>query len=327
MENRSISFSIILVVYDPWDRFIHPKALPEALAGLDRIEGNFELVLVNNHDPSKCPSTTEFLRKTATKRPRTKLVELTKNIGCSGGFNRGFEASDPDTEAIVCMSCDTLTVDPKALTRIADVFTKYPRIGLAHPVSIYEDGPHCNYSHNWSMAHFQERVKGLDYAQVDENCTEAGPELIEEMVADVTARPCKPIYPVTTLPLTFLAIRRSLYESLGGFDERFVAGYENNDFSLRALQAGYCSSVVNNAFVLHRRILFRQLGQAGVGQELLISTVADGGRYWNEKWGREFIDLFDEARWGPFLGRYVLRPARGLRRAAVKAVRRSTGKS
>jgi GT2 family glycosyltransferase len=50
----------------------------------------------------------------------------------------------------------------------------------------------------------------------------------------------------------FLMIRRSLFERLGGFDERFPLYYEDLDLALRALRAGFVSWFEASAMVMHR---------------------------------------------------------------------------
>ena len=49
----------------------------------------------------------------------------------------------------------------------------------------------------------------------------------------------------------FILIRRDLFESLGGFDERFFLYFEDDDLCLRALQAGYDCLLEPQAQVLH----------------------------------------------------------------------------
>lgn len=49
----------------------------------------------------------------------------------------------------------------------------------------------------------------------------------------------------------FLMIRRSLFESLGGFDERFFVYFEEVDLCLRAYRAGYRSVFLANAQAFH----------------------------------------------------------------------------
>jgi GT2 family glycosyltransferase len=57
----------------------------------------------------------------------------------------------------------------------------------------------------------------------------------------------------------FFVVRRSLFESLGGFDERFFVYYEEVDFSWRARQAGYSSVYLPGVHALHH-------GEASSGQ-------------------------------------------------------------
>lgn len=50
----------------------------------------------------------------------------------------------------------------------------------------------------------------------------------------------------------FFLVRRDLFESLGGFDERFFVYYEELDFSLRARKQGYSSWYLATAGAFHR---------------------------------------------------------------------------
>jgi GT2 family glycosyltransferase len=70
----------------------------------------------------------------------------------------------------------------------------------------------------------------------------------------------------------FLVIRRSLFERLGGFDERFPLYYEDLDLALRARRAGFVSWFEASAEVMHRgggssrRIPAQRLGLSLLGR-------------------------------------------------------------
>ncbi len=49
----------------------------------------------------------------------------------------------------------------------------------------------------------------------------------------------------------FMMVRRDVFESLGGFDERFFMYWEDSDFCLRALQAGWSTMYEPRAEVVH----------------------------------------------------------------------------
>jgi GT2 family glycosyltransferase len=71
--------------------------------------------------------------------------------------------------------------------------------------------------------------------------------------------------PVDQVMGAYFLIRRPLFETLGGFDERFFVYFEEVDLSMRALHAGYHSVYLADAFVYHvglgttRRVPARRL--------------------------------------------------------------------
>lgn len=58
--------------------------------------------------------------------------------------------------------------------------------------------------------------------------------------------------PVDQVIGAFFFVRRSLFEALGGFDERFFVYYEEVDFSLRARKMGWSSHFIAEAQAYHR---------------------------------------------------------------------------
>lgn len=63
-----------------------------------------------------------------------------------------------------------------------------------------------------------------------------------------------------------LGVRREVFDALGGFDESFVAGGDDVDFSWRAAQAGYDIGFVENAVVHYReRTSLRQVARQAYG--------------------------------------------------------------
>lgn len=308
-------FSIVLVVHDRYDTLTSPTALPEAIASLDDLSGQCELILVNNNDPTCCPNTSSYLRQLVGHRPATKLVETGANLGCAGGFNRGASVSNAASDALVFMSPDALLVDPHVLDRMAAVLERHPALGLAHPVSIYEDATQYNFSSAYSSHAFRARAKfRVDGAETNPPNNSA--EEVREILSAVTSRPCRPIYPTLTVPLTFLAIRRSIYERLGGFDEAYLCAGENTDFTLRALNHGYPACVISNSFVFHRRLLFKYLGQAGSVDPLYVEGDRRFLERWAEKWQEDPISVYLRLKYGNIPYQLVLNPAIRTRRWA-----------
>jgi len=86
----------------------HPsRALPAAIESIFTLEGDVDVVLVNN---TILPGAQDvgILRTLPGAYPRIRLIELDRNYGCSGGFNRGIRALTNMGDILVYMSCDAL---------------------------------------------------------------------------------------------------------------------------------------------------------------------------------------------------------------------------
>ncbi len=295
-----MKYSIILVVYDPMDNFSHDTALPLAIKSISSLNGDYELIIVNNHDPSRCPKTTSLLKSTAKSMLNTRLLELDKNIGCAGGFNKGAELSDPISEILVYMSCDAYIVDPQILHKFDRIFAQYPRICALHPLSIYEDMDGANYSNEWNAAKFN-YIKKHSSNEISCNQNIDVPKDIMDITNIVLKRKQYIHCPVMHLPSTFYAVKTTIFKQLGGFNDRFIAGHENTDFCLRALQKGYRSAIICNSFVYHRRVLFYALGSHGINGEAQIKSVSDGREAWQSIWHDDPWKVYNRIRYGKIL--------------------------
>jgi GT2 family glycosyltransferase len=114
-----------------------------------------------------------------------------------------------------------------------------------------------------------------------ENPWSAASQLVLEVVVDMyNGRPDAPGF----VPTSNLALRRDVFEALGGFDERFrSAAAEDRDFCDRAHAAGYPLVIVPEAIVDHFHDLdvrgfCRQSAAYGRGEVTYRAVCAEQGR-------------------------------------------------
>ena len=82
-----------------------------------------------------------------------------------------------------------------------------------------------------------------------------------------------------------LLIRREVIEKIGGLDERFGLNFEDDDFCLRALAAGYRLMIARHSFVRHEgSATFKELGLDYVG------TLQAAWRVFAAKWGARLTE-------------------------------------
>lgn len=159
--------------------------------------------------------------------PGVTVVRPDRNLGFAGGCNAGAEVATG--EVLVLVNPDAI-VAPEALAVLSEGALR-PGVGIATASVRLADRPHLlnsagNEIHftgmSWS-GHFEE--------EASDHTTE------QDVVAASGAA---------------MAIRRRLWQELGGFDEDFFAYYEDADLSLRCWLRGLRVVFLPGAIVAHR---------------------------------------------------------------------------
>ncbi len=294
-------FSIIIPILDPFDRLVSASAIQGTLLNVLALEGAFELIIVNNNPIASCPRLTRYLRSLSETDPnRIKIVEPDTNLGTARGFNAGLYVADPGTPYLVFMSSDADIVDMLMLRRIQELMDSNPGIGIAHPISVFEDSDIFNYSSKYG----RKRLYRIIRNRFSVDTAEIGDSEIEQILKKVSLRSGIKT-PVSVTPLTFAIFRREMLDRIGAFDEGIELGcHENNDLAYRALLQGYGVARLNAVFVNHRRLYFRNLVVGGTPEiERLPHSDAlrQSTPWWNNKWGRAYVELYARWRWGRLL--------------------------
>ncbi|MEA2738398.1 MAG: hypothetical protein QOH05_1705, partial [Acetobacteraceae bacterium] len=143
-----------------------------------------------------------------------KLVRNQHNLGFTGGVNVGIAQAMADGAAYIWLLNNDAVPTPDTLARLVAAAEADPRVGLASPVIQHMDGDDsidtcCGLVHS----------APLNFERT------ADPSMAADWMRTDPGR--------IWLVGTALLVRRSLIEKIGGFDDRFFAYWEDNDYSLR----------------------------------------------------------------------------------------------
>ena len=215
------SHAVISVVVVNWNA---GRALEPCLASLDAgAAGGAEVVLVDN--ASTDDSTTSAIRG----RPWVRVVPSATNVGFARGANAGAAASAGDV--LVFLNPDAV-VEPGAVERLCGAFAPDPRAGVAGGGLRDEDG-------SWQPA--AARFGVLAHLLGD---TTLG-RIRDRRRADV--------HVVDWVYGTFVAVRRAVFDALGGFDGSYFLYGEDLDLCHRAHALGWRTLHVPPARATHAR--------------------------------------------------------------------------
>ncbi len=186
---------------------------------------SFELIVVDN---ASVDQTFEWLNSEKIKHPFFKVFRMDQNIGFGAAVNFGIRKSNG--AFIVILNNDTI-VSPEWLENLLEALEKNPSIGIISPVTNYVgEGP-----------------------QIDTNAANLSPdiELIQKYALSIQTR-TKLINEPNRLVFFCVMIRRELIDIIGDLDIAYDKGnFEDDDYCLRALLAGYQLAIAPNAFVYH----------------------------------------------------------------------------
>lgn len=188
----------------------------------DCVNSNFRLTVVDN---GSYDNSDNELREYLKPYPQVRAEYLDKNIGFSGGMNYG--ASLAEGEWLLLISNDTIFSPGSLFSLYQSLREQAADVGLVGPIT--------NAAGN-----------GQGY-KISGNASE-----VLEKAKFVQQFSCHVLIPSYRLDFFCVAIRKSLWDRLDGFDPVFGKGYyEDTDFSMRAKSVGSRMAICEDAFVYH----------------------------------------------------------------------------
>ncbi len=241
----------------------------------------YRLILVNDGSGEE---TGAYLKRVSCSRPGTVLVENEKALGYTRAANQGLRASCADYSML--LNSDTI-VTSRWLERIVECGESDPCIGIIGPLS--------NAASYQSVPRLRDE-KG-DWA-VNLLPGDMDPDHMASALYGISNKE----FPAVPFLNGFCyAIKKEVIKTVGYLDEQvFPVGYgEENDYSIRARNAGYLLAVADHAYVYHHKSRSFNHGNrrkfASEGRRSLESKYrADVIRGDIKKW--ESIDAIDRIR-------------------------------
>jgi len=210
--------SIVMLTYNALD---YTKQCMESIK--DSTSYPHEIIFVDN---ASTDGTRPYLEKLVRDNANYRLVANKTNRGFAAGNNQGMAIAKGDY--LLLLNNDVL-VSEGWLERLVACGQADGSIGLV--------GPLTNWISGW------QRVLDVPYSDPAEFPAYAA-RIAEKQAGSYTPR--------RRIAGFAMLIKRSLYERIGGLDERFGSGnYEDDDYCLRAADAGYAIMVAEDVFLHH----------------------------------------------------------------------------
>ncbi len=177
-----------------------------------------EVIVVDNASPDNAALI-------ASKDNGVTLIRNSENLGFARACNQGAEQASGDV--LLFLNSDTI-VSRYGLVRLIETLLQSGSVGAA--------GPYSNH-----VGHFQKvEVTYTSLTTLPLFAEDFAYRSVEDVETDMLVGFC-------------LAVRRSVWEEVGGFDERFGIGtFEDNDLCYRIRRAGYRLLISGRSFVYHR---------------------------------------------------------------------------
>ena len=219
------------------------------------VQATYELIAIDNASED---GTDLLLKEIAKINPHVRVIANTCNIGFARAVNQGL--SSAKGKFLILLNSDTVVPrgwPASLLSHLAD-----ERIGLLGPVtnnSGTEAEIPCGYRNYAEFLAFCEKRR-KEYEGLS--------------------------FETSMLSMFCLAMRHKTYEQLGPLDEEYGIGlFEDDDYSMRALQCGYRLRCAEDAYVHHfGQGSFGQWGSKARYGELHRHNLRRFEKKWHRKW-------------------------------------------
>jgi GT2 family glycosyltransferase len=197
------------------------------LLSLAQIDQPCRIIVVDNG------SNDGSVEQIASHFPQSDLITLSTNVGFAAACNRGIDRAleDRSCEFVFILNNDAV-VHPQALNELTRAALKHTEAGILGPKTYFRDEPnriwHAGARRRWGVL-----------AAADTGCGQ-----VDRGQFDMLRE-------VDYVFGTAMLIRRSVFERVGLFDERFFLYLEDLDLCLRAQAGGFSLVFVPKAHVWH----------------------------------------------------------------------------
>lgn len=230
-DPRAVQVDVVVPVYNALDD------VRRCLQSLVAADSGCRLRIILVNDASDA-DTTLALREFQQAQRGVELIEHPSNLGYTRAVNAGLRATS--APYVVTLNSDTI-VTPGWLASMVRCMTSDPRLGIVGPLSnaaSWQNVP-ALYDEEGRFA-----INALPEG--------ASPEEMARLVAAASQRS----YPRLPFVNGFcFMIRREVIHAIGYMDEAgFPSGYgEENDYCIRAADAGFQLAIADDAFVFHAK--------------------------------------------------------------------------
>jgi GT2 family glycosyltransferase len=183
---------------------------------------NLEIIVVDN---ASTDGTYDAVKETF---PNVKLIRNEKNLGVTGGRNRG--AIESKGDYLLFLDHD-MVIDRQMIEELLKVLESDTSIGVAGPVIYYYDEPSKVWAAGTSIDILTGKVRFNTFDSSEVNINEP--------------------FDVQVLPAAFM-VKRDVLHKVGLFDDVFFAVYEDTDFCFRIKEAGFRVVCVPKAKAWHK---------------------------------------------------------------------------
>jgi GT2 family glycosyltransferase/glycosyltransferase involved in cell wall biosynthesis/Tfp pilus assembly protein PilF len=247
--------SIVIVTFNQFD---YTQKCLESIR--EHTRANHEIIVVDN---GSTDGTAERLRGF----PEVRLIANDANLGFPAAVNQGINAAIGTD--VLLLNNDTVVTDGW-LERFMEILASDSSVGLVGPVSNFVSGIQCD-----PEARYRNMNDMHAYA------ARAGASARGETLA------------VPRVAFLCTLIRGEVIRRIGGLDERFTPGnYEDDDYCLRSVIAGFKSAVAKDVFIHH----YGSKSFLAEGRESYNSRLKTNREIFIAKWGADPDEIWSGAK-------------------------------
>jgi len=218
------------------------KDTSEFLKSLDNLDTKnldiLKLVVDNGSDIS--------VRKSIEKYKDVIWIQTGKNLGFSGGFNRGMKyAKEWGADYFLIINNDTLLPDPTILHKLIDVFNKHSNAGVVSAKILF--APNFEFQNNYKPKDVGNVIwyAGGNFDWNNVRSVHRGIDEVDAGQFDLTEK-------TEFISGCCVLVKKEVLEKVGYFEEKLFAYYEDSDWIERIKRADYEQWYCGSTYIYHK---------------------------------------------------------------------------